>query len=144
MSDCIDNPRRLFLYFCFTFFLNFLWQFYIKIHDNILETIDDSIGELSILQNLNLSHNQLKTLPNKICELRRLINLNLSHNQLNVLPKLLGQIDDLEDLVNIIILKYKGVYRFCITKLTLCSISKLKLIKLVFILMKPNKLNRIL
>jgi Leucine-rich repeat (LRR) protein len=107
----------------------------------MLETVDDSIGELSILQNFNLSHNQLKTLPNKICELRRLINLNLSHNQLNILPKLLGQIDDLEDLVDIKILKYKGVYRFCVTK---CFISKLKMIKLVFILMKPYKLNRIL
>lgn len=52
------------------------------------------------MQNLNLSHNQLKSLPNKICELRRLVNLNISHNQLNTVPKLLGKIDDLEDLVN--------------------------------------------
>ena len=53
-----------------------------KVHDNKLEKIDESIGELSLLQTLNLSHNELNTF-----------------NRINLLPKNFGHLDDLEDLV---------------------------------------------
>jgi len=96
-----------------------------------LESVDDSIGKLSLLQNLNLSHNQLKTLPNKICELRRLINLNLSHNQLNALPKLLGQIDDLEDLVNIKIEIVKFIFVIFKISFRICRTISLKICPIV-------------
>ena len=77
------------------------------LHDNHLESLPDTLAELTRLTRLNLGHNRLTTLPpaifslkelqvlqmnnnqiesvdEKICEVNMLNNLNLAHNKIKV------------------------------------------------------------
>lgn len=55
-----------------------------------------SVGNISTLQNLNLSENYLSFLPETIGNLSNLIHLNLSHNKFLVLPENLGFLTNLK------------------------------------------------
>ena len=77
------------------------------LHDNQLESLPDTLSELTRLTRLNLGHNRLTALPgavyslkelqvlqmnnnqiesidDKICEVNMLNNLNLAHNKIKV------------------------------------------------------------
>jgi Leucine-rich repeat (LRR) protein len=58
----------------------------------------ESLGRLSWLQSLNLSHNQLKVLPEPLGQLTELQSLDVSHNQLIDLPEWLSQLKQLHSL----------------------------------------------
>jgi hypothetical protein len=60
-----------------------------------LTELPDSLGQLTQLHSLNLSHNQLTTLPESLGQLTQLHLLNLSDNQLTTLPEWLGQLTQL-------------------------------------------------
>ncbi len=65
---------------------------------NNLETIPESIGNLKSLQFLDLRGNNLINLPESIGELESLEILKLDENNLNSLPESLGNLEDLEQL----------------------------------------------
>ena len=58
--------------------------------------LDDSISQMSELQNLDLSDNQLTRLPESIGKLSKLQSLALHANQLNQLPESIIQLSALE------------------------------------------------
>ena len=58
---------------------------------NKLKKIPDSIGNLEMLQTLNLSHNSLRDLPETLSKLTRLKSFDITHNpKLKKLPKSLA------------------------------------------------------
>ncbi|QUY41229.1 COR domain-containing protein [Acaryochloris marina] len=61
-----------------------------------LTELPESMGQLSQLQELNLSSNQLTTLPESMGQLSQLQELKLSSNQLTTLPEWLGQLSQLQ------------------------------------------------
>ena len=63
-----------------------------------LSALPEAIGQLSQLQQLNLSKNQLSTLPEAIARLAQLRELNLSGNQLSMLPEAISQFSQLQRL----------------------------------------------
>src|SRR5665647_343915 len=63
-----------------------------------LTTLPDSIGQLTLLQKLDVSGNQLTTLPDSIGQLTQLRELNVSHNQLTSLPDSIGYLTQLQKL----------------------------------------------
>ncbi len=65
---------------------------------NRLETLPESVVNLTNLTRLNLSSNQLKTLPESVGNLTNLTRLNLSSNQLETLPESVGNLTNLTGL----------------------------------------------
>ncbi|MEO1486016.1 MAG: DUF5018 domain-containing protein, partial [Bacteroidota bacterium] len=63
-----------------------------------LTSIPKEIGELSELEELNLSNNQLKTLPDQMGKLSKLKRFIITDNELEQLPASLSQLDQLETL----------------------------------------------
>ncbi|MBS0586076.1 MAG: leucine-rich repeat domain-containing protein, partial [Verrucomicrobia bacterium] len=70
----------------------------LRLYNNQLTTIPDTIGQLRALTWLNLSHNQLTTIPDTIGQLRTLTWLGLSFNQLTTIPDTIGQLTALTEL----------------------------------------------
>ncbi|TFF90049.1 MAG: TIR domain-containing protein [Promethearchaeota archaeon] len=62
---------------------------------SILQYLPDSIGDLTKLRQLTLSHNQLESLPDAICNLTMLEYLNLEENRLKALPRCLWKCQNL-------------------------------------------------
>ncbi|MEE6494810.1 hypothetical protein FKM82_001872 [Ascaphus truei] len=69
-----------------------------QIHDNQLSSLPSTIGELTNLQKLHISHNKLKELPKELGQLKNLKSLLLQHNLLEEMPNELGQLCSLEEL----------------------------------------------
>ncbi len=67
-----------------------------------LQTLPESLGQLTYLTKLGLGNNQLTTLPSFIRKLKRLEALDLSNNQLTVLPPFFTELSQLKylDLLN--------------------------------------------
>jgi len=64
-----------------------------------LSSIDDTtLGSLTSLQSLYISHNTFTSLPESLCELRHLTHLICSDNKLTALPESIGQLDNLREL----------------------------------------------
>ncbi len=63
-----------------------------------LESLPDSIGQLSHLQTLNLLNTPLQQLPESVGKLSSLQTLELSHTQLQELPDSIGQLSHLQTL----------------------------------------------
>lgn len=59
------------------------------------ESLPNNIGNLTFLDQLNLSHTNLLELPESICNLKRLTSLNLSSTRLLELPKDIGNLGNL-------------------------------------------------
>ncbi|XP_056605909.1 leucine-rich repeat-containing protein 40 [Triplophysa dalaica] len=70
----------------------------LDIHDNQLNSLPESIGELEHLQKLVVSHNKLTELPAGLWRLTNLHCLHMQQNQMERLPPDLGQLVHLEDL----------------------------------------------
>ncbi|KAA0712899.1 Leucine-rich repeat-containing protein 40 [Triplophysa tibetana] len=70
----------------------------LDIHDNQLNSLPESIGELEHLQKLIVSHNKLTELPAGLWRLTNLHCLHMQQNQMERLPPDLGQLVHLEDL----------------------------------------------
>ncbi|XP_057697855.1 leucine-rich repeat-containing protein 40 isoform X2 [Corythoichthys intestinalis] len=70
----------------------------LDLHDNQLQTLPGTLGELQELQQLRLSHNQLTSLPLEVYSLKNLRSLTLQQNLLEVLPEELRQMDALTEL----------------------------------------------
>ncbi|MHA1111688.1 MAG: leucine-rich repeat domain-containing protein [Promethearchaeota archaeon] len=68
------------------------------VNDTELESIPDSIGELSELKLLYLNGNKLKALPESIGNLTKLEGLYLESNKLRKLPKSIGQLSNLQEI----------------------------------------------
>ena len=67
---------------------------------NKLKKLPDSLGDLAMLQTLDVSHNGLKELPESLSKLNRLKTLDLSHNpKLKKLPKSLAHCRSIDKLV---------------------------------------------
>jgi len=64
-----------------------------------LTELPESLGQLTQLQSLNLSHNQLTALSESLGKLTQLESLNLARNQLTSLPEWLGQLTQLQTLI---------------------------------------------
>eukprot|EP01134_Creolimax_fragrantissima_P004650 CFRG4650T1 len=62
---------------------------------NLLQTLPDSLCDLSQLEELDVSLNQLTTLPSRIHELSSLRTLHVSGNQLQHIPSTIGQLERL-------------------------------------------------
>lgn len=70
----------------------------LSLPDNSLETLTNSIGQLSQLQYLNLENNQLTTVPPTIGQLSQLQYLDLGHNQITALPDIFANLTQLRKL----------------------------------------------
>lgn len=70
----------------------------LNLASNNLIALPEWLGGLTKLRSLNLSNNPLTTLPECIKELSQLQSLDLSNNQLTVLPEWLGQLAQLQSL----------------------------------------------
>ena len=68
-------------------------------HDNALTELPESIGQLTALTRLVLSHNQLRQLPGQLFGVTSLRQLLVDHNRLEQLPEQTGDCLDLELLV---------------------------------------------
>ncbi|MFX1451465.1 MAG: leucine-rich repeat domain-containing protein [Promethearchaeota archaeon] len=68
----------------------------ITIEDYKLTALPQSIGNLKLLEYLDLADNKLTTLPDSFCELEALKFLDLSDNELEQLPKCFGALKSLE------------------------------------------------
>jgi internalin A len=73
-------------------------SWYLDLSGLRLRRLPEAIGQLSQLQELNLSYNQLNTLPEAIGQLSKLKVLNLTHNRLSTLPEAIGQLSELKKL----------------------------------------------
>lgn len=62
----------------------------------VLNYLPDSIGDLTNLRQLTLSHNQLESLPEALCNLKMLEYLNLEENLLKTLPRCLWKCKNLK------------------------------------------------
>ncbi|MDA7495622.1 hypothetical protein N8459_03835, partial [Nitrosopumilus sp.] len=71
---------------------NLTQLYFINLSNNNLTTLPESIGNLTQLDFLDLSNNDLTSLPESIGNLTQLIDLYLENNQLTVLPKSLGNL----------------------------------------------------
>src|SRR5439155_21634142 len=69
------------------------------LHDNQLNSILESIGNLSSLEELSLNNNQLKAIPDSIGKLKKLKGLNLYDNQLDSIPASIFDLQELEMLL---------------------------------------------
>jgi len=66
---------------------------------NKLKKLPDSIGDLKMLQTLDVSHNSLKELPETLSKLNRLKTLDVSHNaKLKKVPKSVANCRSMEKL----------------------------------------------
>ena len=111
---------------------------------NQLQTLPDSIGELSRLQKLNLNYNRLTSIPKQIGKLKSLEILNLGYdenlnmseddNYCNCLTSLPSEIGDLESL---------NILYVTDNKLTSLPDQIGKLKKLEFLQLERNKIKKI-
>jgi Leucine-rich repeat (LRR) protein len=56
------------------------------VRNNLLRTLPQSIGQLSLLAVLDVSHNQLEALPTSIGQLQALVELKCENNRLTFIP----------------------------------------------------------
>ncbi|XP_033107307.1 leucine-rich repeat-containing protein 40-like [Anneissia japonica] len=70
----------------------------LDVHDNLLTSLPDALGELQQLQRFNASHNKLTSVPDSLWHATSLTVLNLQHNLLTELPAGIGELRNLEDL----------------------------------------------
>ncbi len=70
----------------------------LKIHNNELKKLSDSIGNLTELRELDLSYNNLTALPESFGNLKKLEKLDLKWNHLGSLPKSFGNLKKLKKL----------------------------------------------
>ena len=71
----------------------------LHINNNKLKKIPDSIGNLELLQTLNLAHNSLKDLPETLSNLSRLKTFDITYNpKMKKLPKSLAHCHAIEKL----------------------------------------------
>ncbi len=71
---------------------------YVAEDSEMLTELPESLGQLTQLQTLSLSHNKLTALPESLGQLTQLQTLDLSYNQLTALPESLGQLTQLQNL----------------------------------------------
>ncbi|CAH8634257.1 unnamed protein product [Dicrocoelium dendriticum] len=64
-------------------------------HNSLKQEIPETVGELTHLTTLDLSHNQITSLPESIGKCKSLRSLNLQHNQLRHLPDSIGCMQNL-------------------------------------------------
>jgi Leucine-rich repeat (LRR) protein len=69
------------------------------LYNNQLNTLPNTLGNLTQLQELHLNNNELDTLPNTLGNLTQLQTLYLNNNKLNTLPNILGNLTQLRKLV---------------------------------------------
>lgn len=74
-----------------------------QLSDNRLTALPSTLGELTCLQRLNLSHNLLQELPAGVYVLPDLRSLQLDHNNLTALHDDLGNLPLLEYLVSFVV-----------------------------------------
>lgn len=60
-----------------------------------LEGLDESIGGLEKMQEINLSQNFLTEIPESICDLHNLTELRLANNSIRKLPERFGELENL-------------------------------------------------
>ncbi|OJJ22408.1 hypothetical protein BKI52_06925 [marine bacterium AO1-C] len=68
----------------------------LHLQKNFLQTLPESIGNLSKLEYLDITNNLLRTLPESFGNLKSLKTLKLTGNQLNSLPESFGNLESLE------------------------------------------------
>ena len=68
------------------------------LHDNQLESLPDSLSELTRLTRLNLGHNRLTTLPRAIYSLNELQVLQINNNQIESIDEQICEINMLNNL----------------------------------------------
>jgi len=71
----------------------------LKLAENVLTELVDSIGKLRSLADFDVSRNQLQSLPATIGSLKKLVRLDASHNELSSLPSTIVKCKSLEALV---------------------------------------------
>ncbi len=69
---------------------------YLDLSHNIIDKLPESIGNLKSLEHLNLRYNNLSEIPNSIGLLRFLKTLDLKHNKLTTLPDSISKLTLLE------------------------------------------------
>jgi len=72
---------------------------YLGLAFNGLKALPDSIGKLSNLKTLELDNNQLETLPDSICKLDLLTKLSVRNNPLEALPVQIGNLKQLNCII---------------------------------------------
>ena len=77
----------------------------LDIHDNQLESLPDSIGDLQRMSKLNLSHNRFKEIPQGVFLMKELRVLQLSNNNIEIVDEKVGDLNMLNnfDLANNVI-----------------------------------------
>lgn len=99
-----------------------------KLADNGLTELPDSIGKLRSLADLDVSRNVLQSLPSTIGSLKKLTRLDVNHNKLSTLPVAITKCKSLEevllmdnpiriaDLPNDFTLKCPNLYKLVVDK----------------------------
>ena len=69
---------------------------YLNLSECALETLPESLGEISSVETLLASHNQLTALPSSLFQLKKLQKLVLSFNKLATLPDSCSSLNELK------------------------------------------------
>lgn len=70
----------------------------LKLAENSLIELPDSISKLRSLADLDVSHNNLQSVPSHIGSLKKLVRLDAAHNELSSLPATIIKCKSLEEL----------------------------------------------
>ncbi len=70
----------------------------LRLQDNKISVIPESLGKLTRLKELDLSKNDISDIPESFSQLTNLIVLNLNRNKLKVIPEFFAQLTNLEEL----------------------------------------------
>jgi len=71
----------------------------LKLAENDLTKLVDSIGKLRSLADFDISHNRLQSLPSTIGSLKKLVRLDACHNELSSLPAGIVKCKSLEEVI---------------------------------------------
>jgi len=103
----------------------------LDIHDNQLETLPETIGNLERLNKLNLSHNRFQVMPVGLYKLRELRNLQMNNNRLEEIGEKISDLDMLSylDLSHNSLKKLPGSFGFLVNVCNL-NLSNNKLVEI--------------